>query len=177
MKYEIHYSSRKTISIKITRDAQVVVLAPYHTDKNKIEELVCKHEQWILSHLEKMEKRVQATPELTDEEIKRLKREAKVCLTAMVERFSKFMDLNYGRITISSAKSRFGSCSSEGNLSFSYRCILYPIEVQEYIVVHELSHLVHMNHSKEFYKLVASVLPDYKKRVQYLKLPIGTPYK
>ena len=177
MKYDIHYSSRKTISIKITRDAKVVVLAPHRTDKSKIEELVSKHEKWILSHLEKMEERIQATPELTDDEIKRLKQDAKVSLTAMVERFSKFMDLKYGRITISSAKSRFGSCSSEGNLSFSYRCLLYPIEVQEYIVVHELSHLVHMNHSKEFYKLVASVLPDYKKRVQYLKLPIGTPYK
>ena len=94
----------------------------------------------------------------------------------MVERFSRFLDLKYGRITITSAKSRFGSCSSEGNLSFSYRCMLYPHEVQEYIVVHELCHLVHMNHSKEFYRLIASVLPDYKKRIQYLKLPIGTPY-
>ena len=177
MKYEIKYSSRKTISIKITRDAEVVVLAPYETERSKIEDLICKHEDWILSHLEKMEKRVQATPNFTNDEIIELKREAKVCLSSMVERFSKFMDLKYGRITITSAKSRFGSCSSEGNLSFSYRCILYPVEVQEYIVVHELSHLVHMNHSKEFYKLVASVLPDYKKRMQYLKLPIGTPYR
>ena len=107
MKYEIKYSSRKTISIKITRDAEVVVLAPYQTERSKIEDLIYKHEDWILSHLEKMKKRVRATPNFTDDEIIELKREAKVCLSSMVERFSKFMDLKYGRITITSAKSRY----------------------------------------------------------------------
>ena len=177
MRYEVKYSSRKTISIQITRDARVVVLAPYYTAPEKIEKLVQDHESWIASHLEKMEKRIESTPELSADEIRALKKEAKKKLTEITERFARFMDLRYGRITITSAKTRFGSCSSEGNLAFSYRCMLYPHEVQEYIVVHELSHLVHMNHSKEFYHLVASVLPDYKKRAQYLKLPIGTPYK
>ncbi len=177
MKYEVKYSSRKTISIQITREATVQVLAPYNTDAQKLEELVSTHEQWILSHLEKMKKRVDSTPDLNEEEILALKKEAKEKLSAMAERFSKFMDLKYGRITITSAKTRFGSCSSDGNLSFSYRCMFYPYEVQEYIVVHELSHLVYMNHSKDFYRLISSVLPDYKKRAQYLKLPIGTPYK
>ena len=177
MNFEVKYSARKTISIQITREATVQVHAPYKTPMDQIEALIQKHEVWIRSHLEKMQIRCDATPDLTQEEIRRLKKEAKEALSVMVERFSRFMDLKYGRITITSAKTRFGSCSSEGNLSFSYRCMLYPREVQEYIVVHELSHLVHMNHSKDFYKLVASVLPDYKKRIQYLKLPIGTPYK
>ena len=162
MKYEIKYSSRKTISIKITRDAEVVVLAPYETERSKIEDLICKHEDWILSHLEKMEKRVQATPNFTNDEIIELKREAKVCLSSMVERFSKFMDLKYGRITITSAKSRFGSCSSEGNLSFSYRCILYPVEVQEYIVVHELLHIKIRLHNEEFTKLLSHYFPNWR---------------
>ena len=153
------------------------MLAPFYTEDEKIENLVQAHQEWIISHLEKMEKRIDSTPILTEEDIRAMKKEAKQNLSEMVERFARFMDLKYGRITITSAKSRFGSCSSEGNLSFSYRCMFYPHEVQEYIVVHELSHLVHMNHSQDFYKLVASVLPDYKKRAQYLKLPIGTPYK
>ena len=177
MKYNVKYSSRKTISIQITREAEVVVLAPYHTAPEKIEELVHTHEDWISTHIKKMERRIDSTPNLSEEEIQKMKIEAKQKLSEMVERFSRFMDLEYGRITITSAKSRFGSCSSDGNLSFSYRCMFYPLEVQEYIVVHELSHLVHMDHSKDFYKLVSSVLPDYKKRAQYLKLPIGTPYK
>ena len=176
MKYEIKFSNRKTISIQITRDAILQVLAPIGTPPDTIEELIRTHADWIETHLKKMEKRVEATPQLSEEEIALLKNKAKIELTEMVERFSRFLDLKYGRITITSAKSRFGSCSSEGNLSFSYRCMLYPYEVQEYIVVHELCHLVHMNHSKEFYRLIASVLPDYKKRIQYLKLPIGTPY-
>ena len=177
MTYEIKYSNRKTISIKITREATIQVFAPYGTDEGKIEQLMKSHESWILSHLEKAQERVEAIPQLSEEEVSQLKKEAKEKLTAIVERFSKFMDLDYGRITITAAKTRFGSCSSAGNLSFSYRCMFYPYEVQEYIVVHELSHLVHMDHSKDFYKLVSSVLPDYKKREKYLKLPIGTPYR
>jgi predicted metal-dependent hydrolase len=79
------------------------------------------------------------------------------------------MGLKYGRITITSAKKRFGSCSTAGNISYSYRLMLYPEEAREYVVVHELAHLVQMNHSKEFYNIIAKVLPDYKYRKKMLK--------
>ena len=79
------------------------------------------------------------------------------------------MGVKYGRITITSAKKRFGSCSSQGNISFSYRLMLYPEAAREYVVVHELAHLKVMNHSKDFYDVVASVLPDYKNRRRLLK--------
>ena len=79
------------------------------------------------------------------------------------------MNLSYGRITITSAKTRFGSCSSQGNISFSYRLMLYPIEAREYVVVHELAHLLEMNHSKRFYAIVERYMPDYKERRKKLK--------
>ena len=79
------------------------------------------------------------------------------------------MGLNYGRITITSAKKRFGSCSSVGNISYSYRLMLYPEAAREYVVVHELAHLVEMNHSKKFYEVIAKILPDYKYRKKLLK--------
>ena len=79
------------------------------------------------------------------------------------------MNLQYGRITITSAKTRFGSCSSKGNISYSYRLMLYPEEAREYVVVHELAHLLEMNHSKRFYAVVEKYLPDYKLRRRLLK--------
>jgi predicted metal-dependent hydrolase len=78
--------------------------------------------------------------------------------------------LKYGRITITGAKNRFGSCSSKGNIAFSYRLMLYPEAAIDYVVVHELAHLLEMNHSPAFYKIVESVMPDYKERRKLLKL-------
>ena len=79
------------------------------------------------------------------------------------------MGLKYSRITITSAETRFGSCSSKGNISYSYRLMLYPEAAREYVVVHELAHLLEMNHSKKFYAIVERYLPDYKERRRMLK--------
>ena len=79
------------------------------------------------------------------------------------------MGIKYGRITIASAKTRFGSCSSKGNISYSYRLMMYPEEAIDYVVVHELAHRIEMNHSPRFYAIVERILPDYKKRRKLLK--------
>ena len=79
------------------------------------------------------------------------------------------MGLKYSRITITGAKTRFGSCSSKGNISFSYRLMLYPEAAREYVVIHELAHLLEMNHSKRFYAIIEKYIPDYKERKKLLK--------
>lgn len=88
---------------------------------------------------------------------------------ARVDYYAEKLKVNYNRITIKEQKTRWGSCSSKGNLNFNWRVIMAPIEIVDYLVVHELCHLVHMNHSKEFWTLVQSSLPDYEKRQQWLK--------
>ena len=75
----------------------------------------------------------------------------------------------YNSITVRDQKSRWGSCSSRGTLSFNYRLIFAPPAVLDYVVVHELCHLTHMNHSKDFWRKVASVMPEYKVHRQWLK--------
>lgn len=106
---------------------------------------------------------------LTQEEYDRLKiyekryrNEARKVFTARVEYYHKSTGGNYTSITIRDQKSRWGSCSSRGTLSFNYRLIFAPPKVLDYVVVHELCHLTHMNHSKDFWNMVEQVMPDYR---------------
>lgn len=75
----------------------------------------------------------------------------------------------YKRISVRDQKTRWGSCSSNGTLSFNYRLLFAPVKCLDYVVVHELCHLTHMNHSKEFWNKVAEVMPDYKEPRRWLK--------
>ena len=79
------------------------------------------------------------------------------------------MGLTPTSVKITSAKTRFGSCSSKNALCFSLYLCLYPSEAIDYVVVHELAHIKHKNHSREFYDFVASVMPDYKEREKIVK--------
>ncbi len=168
MKYELIYSKRRTIGLSI-KDGTLIVRAPYRTPQKTVESVIKRHEAWILKNTEKSLLKKEKYGNLTEEKIKELKLEAKTYLIDKTKYYSDLMGLKYGRITITSAKTRFGSCSSKGNISFSYRLMLYPEPAREYVVVHELAHLVEMNHSPAFYKIVASVLPDYKVRRALLK--------
>lgn len=73
------------------------------------------------------------------------------------------------RITIRSQKTRWGSCSSKGNLNFNWRLLMAPAEILDYVVVHELCHLLYLNHSRQFWQAVGNILPDYPKRRSWLK--------
>ena len=168
MQYEILRTSRRTVAISI-KEGRVILRAPLRLSDKDAEKIIKKHEKWILSKLKKYEIRKANTPELTEEKIKELRKNAKIYFKGQIDKFSKIMILECGRITITGAKTRFGSCSSKGNISFSYRLMLYPEAAREYVVVHELSHLLEMNHSKRFYKIVETYLPDYKKRRKLLK--------
>ena len=168
MDYKVVYSGRKTISLCV-KEGALIVKAPYSTKKAKIEKLICSHEDWINKHIEKQKQKNEKYGNLTDERIAELRKEAKQILPQKVAYYAKIMGLKYGRITITSAKTRFGSCSSKGNIAFSYRLMMYPEAAIDYVVVHELAHLRELNHSSDFYKVVASVLPDYKERIKLLK--------
>ena len=168
MEYRVVYSVRKSISIGVD-ESGVFVRAPLNTDKERIEKLLVKYSAWIEKNLALMEKKRELHRERKPEEVAALKKEAKVYLAEKTEYYANIMGFKYGRITITSAKKRFGSCSSKGNICYSYRLMLYPEAAREYVVVHELAHLVEMNHSKKFYDVIAGVLPDYKHRKRLLK--------
>ena len=168
MNFEIIYSNRKTISITV-KDGRVIVRAPRGVSRSRIDSFVDKNREWIEKRIEITKNQHDPIASMADAQIKRLRELARTYLTAKTEEYSQIMGLKFGRITITGAKTRFGSCSSKGNISYSYRLMLYPEAAIDYVVVHELAHLVEMNHSRRFYAIVEKVLPDYKERVKLLK--------
>jgi len=169
MEYKLIYSTkRKTVSISV-KDCEIIVRAPYKTPVKIIDGFLNSHIEWIEKQLKKSREKADKFKDLSEADVKELKKQAKVYFKTKTEECAKIMGLKYGRITITAAKTRFGSCSSTGNISYSYRLMLYPELAREYVVVHELAHLLVMNHSKKFYNIVEAVLPDYKERRQMLK--------
>ena len=169
MDYNVVYSSRKTVAICI-KDGGVLVRAPFGTSEKRIQEILLKHTGWIDKHLARRKAKDEREQGLTESEIRKIRNLARSVLKKKTEYYAEIMGLKYGRVTITGAKTRFGSCSSKGNISYSYRLMLYPEAAIDYVVVHELAHLVEMNHSHAFYAVVEAVLPDYKERKKLLKM-------
>lgn len=94
---------------------------------------------------------------------------ARTIIPREFQEFAKRYQLSYSRLFIRSQKTKWGTCSSNDNISFNYRLIKCPVEIRYYLYAHEASHLVHMNHSKEFWKLVSYYDPDYKEHEKWLR--------
>ena len=174
MKVTVIRSNRKTVAIQVNSDLSVTVRAPYSASEKDIEEILKKKEAWISRHIEKIKKtkeRFEAEPteKLTREKVIELAEEALKVIPERVEYFAKVIGVTYGKITVRNQKTRWGSCSSKGNLNFNCLLMLAPPEVLDYVVVHELCHRKQMNHSKAFWLEVEKVLPNYKEVRKWLK--------
>ena len=170
MTYKLIRSNRKTIGIEVKREG-VIVRVPFHATTAQIEELLQSKSAWIASAQAKL---AAAPPppvvdRLTMEEIRALADKALQYIPGRVKLFATKLGVTYGRITIRNQKSRWGSCSSKGNLNFNCLLMLTPPEVIDSVVVHELCHRKEMNHSKAFYAEVLRVFPDYWKWDKWLK--------
>lgn len=166
MTYEIIRSNRKTISIQIRADGQIVVRCPRQMRSEEVKHFVESKEVWIQRHLSKVNSR--GVQPLTRYEIELLRKQVKEMVTERVAHYAALMDVSYGRITVRTQKTRWGSCSSKGNLNFNCLLALVPPDVLDYVVVHELCHLKEMNHSKQFWEKVGKILPDYDQSKRWL---------
>lgn len=165
-------SRRKTCAIQIESPDEIIVRAPLKYPETEIRKLLEQQRPWIEKHLAKAaqrEKMKQAQPRLTPEEVRALANLAMEELPARVRERAAQIGVCYGRITIRNQKTRWGSCSSQGNLNFNCLLMLCPDEVIDYVVVHELCHRKELNHSVKFWTEVGKVLPDYKARRKWLR--------
>lgn len=174
MKVTIIKSRRKTIAIQVNSDLSVTVRAPYGVTEKYIEEFLNKNEVWIskqMNEIKAKKKSVESgnVENVTLDKIKALADQALEIIPTRVEYFARIIGVTYGNITIRNQKTRWGSCSSKGNLNFNCLLMLAPPEVLDYVVVHELCHRKQMNHSKAFWSEVEKVFPDYKKSIKWLK--------
>ena len=171
---ELIRSSRKTLAIEVRPDGTIRIRAPRFCTNAEVMRFVQKNRGWIAGKLELAEQRqlrreAPGGQPFTEQEIRALAERAVRELPPRLQRYAQQMGVTYGRVTIRSQRTRWGSCSAKGNLNFNCLLMLAPAEVQDYVLVHELAHRIEMNHSPRFWKIVETVLPDYKIRKQWLK--------
>ena len=167
--YELIRSNRRTLALEVTPDCRVVVRAPMRASRTHIDEFVAGHAQWLETHLARQQARRASHPEPTAQEREAYIRRAMAELPEKVARYSAEMGLYPTGITITGARTRFGSCSGKNRICFSWRLMQYPEEAIDYVVVHELAHIRHKDHSKAFYDCVARTMPDWKERRALLR--------
>lgn len=162
-------NDRKTLAITITREGTLLVKAPLGMQDREIVRFLKQKQYWIYKQTKHVLEDMQKQVERSEEEIKSLKLQARRVLTEKTDYYKSLLGVDYQRIRISSQRTRWGSCSTRGTISYNWHLILMPERIMDYVVVHELCHLLEMNHSKRFWKKVGEVLPDYENRRKWLK--------
>ncbi len=168
---QIIRSGRRTLALEITPQAQVLVRAPFFVSEETVNRFLQEKSDWIERHLTIMRQR-QATAvdrTVTPEQEQALRRRAAAELPLRVAFYSAVMGVKPTGIRITGAQKRFGSCSSKNSLCFSWRLMQYPPEAVDYVVVHELSHIRHHDHSPAFYAFLSRYMPDYRAREKLLR--------
>lgn len=169
---EVRRSKRKSAAIKITADMQIVVFVPLYVSDNEIEKMVISKSKWIDEHMLKVQSTIDERSKLekiTFEQVKELADQAVEYIPKRVKYYAEKENFVYNKITIKNLVSRWGSCSTKGNLNFNCLLMLTPDYVIDYIVVHELCHLREMNHSEKFWTEVEKIMPDYQRAELWLK--------
>jgi predicted metal-dependent hydrolase len=206
-------SKRKSLSIQIKDDGQVIVRAPLRMSENMIHGAVEKHRSWIISRRDRIKQQLQENPpkEFIDGEYyhylgqqyqlkfvtgmltgrvilrdsietapavpenvctsirKWYIEQAQAYIAQRLDTMSTAFDIQFNQMKITSAARRWGSCSSRKVLSFSWRLIMCPSEIVDYVIIHEMAHLLELNHSPRFWAVVEAMCPDYRIRQKWLK--------
>lgn len=169
MKVNIVYSRRRTCAVKVEKDGGVTVCAPYGLSEKRVLEIVGRHRDRIERKRAVLMEKAARMDAITPEEIARLKALAKADIPPRVAFFARQMGVTPAGVKITSAKTRFGSCSAKDSLCFSLYLMTYPPEAVDAVIVHELAHIRHKDHSSAFYAEILRVMPDYAARKKLLK--------
>ncbi len=171
IKITIIKSERKTLSVEL-KEGEIIARAPKRMKDEEIYSFIISKKNRINKHLDTLARRKESLADeepFSEEELKTLAEKAAVIIPERVKLYAEKIGVTYGRITIRAQKTRWGSCSSKGNLNFNCLLALFPTEIIDSVVVHELCHRKQMNHSPRFYEEVEKAFPDYKRCRKWLK--------
>jgi predicted metal-dependent hydrolase len=163
--YELCRNARaKWISIRIhpgpEESGRVVLTVPKRASIRHAEEFLKTHFVWVAEQAKKLAGKESVLSRTDTREYRRRRTEAESFIRDKVTKWNDHYGFHHGRISIRDQKTRWGSCSKKGNLSFSWKLLLLPERMADYVVVHELCHLKEFNHSSRFWALVAQTIPD-----------------
>ena len=171
MEIQIIRSRRKTLSMEL-KNGQVVVRAPKWVSRKEIDGFIDSHRAWlakVMAREEQRQARLAAVVKLTGEQMDELVRLARLYSPRRVAHYAPLVGVDYGKITVRRQRSRWGSCSAKGNLSFNCLLMLSPPQVIDSVVAHELCHRRVMDHSQRFYDLLLGIMPDYPEHHKWLR--------
>lgn len=167
--YTLIRAQRKTIQISIDQTGAVCVRAPHRVSCAEIERFLTQKSDWIEKHSAAQKARHARRCILTDAEVEALRQEAQQVLPALTARWAQTMGVTCASVRITSAARQWGSCAPRGSICYSWRVMLLPPRLREYIVVHELAHLRVRSHAPAFYAEAERWLPDYRDRIAALR--------
>ncbi len=171
---EKHWRSRYVLTVRrgdAGDDWQVVARIPERWGPAQIDQMLHRHRRWLQKR--EQERRAKAVKAAERDALQGVwceftetwyRKAARVVLKRACDVWARRMGVSYGSLRITGARSRWGSCSSVGNLSFSWRLLATRWDLIEYVIVHELSHRVHFNHGTRFWRLVERYVPDYAQK-------------
>ena len=175
--YTIVRSKRRSIGFEVRPGGKITVRIPMHASVNTVKEIIEDKKDWLYEMYLKQKDKID-TDSLREAERsdprtayleKKYRQAAKRYIYERVEYYIDMIGGHYSSIRIGDQKTRWGSCSNNGTLSFSWRLMLAPPRVLDYVVIHEICHLTYMDHSKNFWDLVSVYDPDYKEHRKWLK--------
>jgi len=169
--YIIKRTTRKSISLEIDSALNVLVRAPKSMSDYKIRKFIKSHEKWTLIRLSEKDRQDKMLTYycFSKDEMAMYKTTAEKKVNDIAKLWAKELGVRYKKVRISNAKKRWGSCSSKGTVSINWRLIFAPKKTLVYVIIHELMHLKHMNHSKKYWQAVEKAIPDYKNHKKWLK--------
>lgn len=187
--YKLVRSGRKTLQI-IVRRGEIVVRAPFNLSRERIEDFIENKSDWVKNALERQRGCFDKFHDASGQTVLLFGREVERpagaeniypelyrkyyasyvgCLKERINFISELNNLPFGKLKISNARTLWGTCDGENNIRLNWRLVLLPPELIDYVILHELAHTVHHNHSRSFWNLLAALQPDYKLRKKKLK--------
>ena len=170
--YQLIRSKRKTLSVEVNEAGRVIVRAPLRMPLIMIEAFLSARSAWIGKAVEKQQKKNAAAVHVGSKDLAFLRKQAKAVLPDRIAYFAERMGLEAPPFRVTSARTRYGSCSPKNCLSFSLFLMVNSPDAIDYVVVHELAHIRNKNHGPRFWAEVASILPDWKARKKTLFMPV-----